>query len=298
VIGVAFRAVGLGIGLSVLGATAEPAAGPIPRPSAQGATREAEYWCSMHPDVRSATPGACPICHMPLVPIPPASFAANPVDLRVTPIVGGVRVRLAVKNPGTGATVRRFDTVHDRPMHLFVVGDGLNYFVHDHPVQQADGVFMLDVPLPRPGPYMAIAEFLPTGGTPQTFQQLFTTGDPFTRPPTIPEDAAPKTQDGLRVSVNASALKSGGAGTLAFEIADAASAAPIADLEPYLGASAHLLIVPVDLTEAIHAHPAEGGHGPVLSFTPTLPRPGRYKMWLQVQRAGRVTTAAFVVDVP
>ena len=67
-------------------------------------------------------------------------------------------------------------------MHLFIVGDGLEYFAHEHPVPQRDGVFMLDVRLPKPGPYMAIAEFLPEGGTPQTFQQMFTTGEAFARP--------------------------------------------------------------------------------------------------------------------
>jgi Heavy metal binding domain len=270
---------------------------PVPRPSAPSPTRAAQYWCAMHPDVRSDVRGTCPICHMRLVPIPPASFVTNPVDLRVTPILGGVRVRLAVKNPKTGATLRRFDIVHDRPMHLFVVGDGLNYFVHDHPLQQPDGVFMLDVPLPRPGPYMAIAEFLPTGGTPQTFQQVFTTGDPFGRVPDAPVDLTPKTQDGMRVTVDASGLKGGEEGALKFEVADAASGTPVTDLEPYLGASAHLLIVPVDLTEAIHGHPAEDVRGPVLSFSPVVPHAGRYKLWLQVQRAGRVTTAAFVIEV-
>jgi hypothetical protein len=254
----------------------------------------------MHPDVRSAAPGTCPICGMPLVRMPPASFATNPVDFRVTPIVGGVRMRLAVKQPKTGALVRRFDLVHERPMHLFVVGDGLNYFVHDHPAQQPDGVFMLDVPLPRSGPYMVIAEFLPSGGTPQVFQQVFTTGDPFTRTPAAPVDTAPKTQDGLRVSIDASSLSTlkSGEGKLSFLIEDAASGAPVTDLEPYLGASAHLLIVPTDLTEAIHGHPSEEVRGPTLSFTPVLPRPGRYKLWLQVQRAGHMSTAAFVIDVP
>jgi hypothetical protein len=35
-----------------------------------------------------------------------------------------------------------------------------------------------------------------------------------------------------------------------------------------------------------------------LSFAPLLPRAGRYKLWIQLQRGGRVTTAAFVIDVP
>jgi len=268
-------------------------------PPAQSPTSEEKYWCSMHPDVRSAVPGTCPICHMRLVRIAPAAFSTNPVDLRATAIVGGVRLRLTVRDPETRAIERQFDLVHERTMHLFVVGgDGLSYFTHEHPAQQPDGVFMLDVPLPQAGPYMAIAEFLPTGGTPQVFQQVFTTGEPFAPREPPAADPGPKIVDGMRVTIDASKLKGGEEGKLSFRIDDAASDAAVTDLEPYLGASAHLLVVTTDLTEAIHGHPTDEARGPDLSFTPILPRAGRYKMWLQVQRAGRVSTVPFVIDVP
>ncbi len=258
----------------------------------------AQFWCPMHPDERSDARGKCAICGMRLVAMPPAKFVTYPVDLRVTPTLTGARLRLAVTHPGTRAIVRKFSIVHERPMHLFVVGNGLDYFAHEHPVPQRDGVFMLDVQLPKPGPYMAIAEFLPEGGTPQTFQQLFTTGEPFARPASPAVDLGPKTVDGMRVSLDASNVKAGDTKTLTFRIEDAASGKPVTDLEPYLGASAHLLIVPVDLTEAIHGHPTEEGHGPVVSFTPLIPRPGSYKLWIQCQRGGRVSTASFVIEVP
>jgi hypothetical protein len=261
-------------------------------------TGEAQYWCPMHPDERSGTRGKCAICGMRLVAMPPARFVTYPVDLRVTPTLSGARLRLAVTNPATRAIVRKFSIVHERPMHLFIVGDGLDYFAHEHPAPQRDGVFMLDVRLPKPGPYMAIAEFLPDGGTPQTFQQQFTTGEAFGRPANPAIDVAPKIIDGMRVSLDASLVKAGDTKTLAFRIEDAASGAPVSDLEPYLGAAAHLLVVPVDLTEALHGHPTEDVRGPAISFAPLLPRTGRYKAWMQFQRAGRVFTAAFVIEVP
>jgi hypothetical protein len=251
----------------------------------------------MHPDERSEVRGKCGICGMTLVRMPPAAFATYPVDLRVTPTLAGARLRLAVTDPGSKAIVRRFSIVHERPMHLFVVGDSLDYFAHEHPAQQRDGVFMLDVRLPKPGPYMAIAEFLPEGGTPQTFQQMFTTGEAFGRPANPAIDAAPKIVDGMRISLDASLVRVGDTRALTFRIEDAASGAPVTDLEPYLGASAHLLVIPVDLTEALHGHPAGEGSGPVLSFAPLIPRPGSYKLWIQFQRGGRVSTAAFVIQV-
>lgn len=275
-------------------AQAPPSSTQGPPPAASGV--EERFWCPMHPDQRSDRPGLCPICAMTLVRIPPAVFATYPVEMRATPTVSGVRLRLAVHEPATRQLVRRFAIVHERPLHLFVVGDGLAFFAHEHPVQQPDGVFMIDLALPRPGTYMAIAEFEPEGGTAQMFQQAFTTGGSFDVPAPPEVDAAPKTSHGMRVTVDASKLKSGEASTLAFRIEDAASGSAVTDLEPYLGAAAHLLIVPADLTEAIHGHP-DDDRRPGLTFRPIIPRPGRYKLWLQFQRSGVLTTVPFVLEV-
>ena len=256
---------------------------------------DAAYWCPMHPDQRANAPGTCPVCRMPLVKMPPAKFATYPVDLRATPTTNGVRLRLSVQAPVSKRVVRNFTVVHERPMHLFVVGDGLRFFAHEHPVQQPDGVFMLDLALPRPGPYMAVAEFLPEGGTAQLFQQIFTTGATIDSAPAPAVDVTPKIVDGMRVTLDLSRLKAGQTSTLAPRVEDAASGAEISDLEPYLGARAHMLIVGADLTEAIHGHP-EDDRTPGLTFTPLIPRAGRYKLWIQVQRRGVVSTIPFVIE--
>ena len=142
----------------------------------------------------------------------------------------------------------------------------------------------------------AIAEFQPERGTAQMFQQVFSTGAPLDRPVVPAVDLASKIVDGVRVSVDVSKVKSGAASTLSFRVEDPASGAEVSDLEPYLGAAAHLLIVAADLTEAIHGHPEEDRR-PALTFTPIIPRPGRYKLWLQIQRAGKVSTVPFVLEV-
>lgn len=258
----------------------------------------AQFYCPMHPDQQAETAARCGICGMAMVRMPPARFDSYPVDLRATPTTAGVRLRLTVTDPRRHGVVRDFTIVHERPMHLFVVGDGLSFFAHEHPVQQPDGVFMIDVALPKRGPYMAIAEFLPAGGTPQTFQQLFTTGEPFEKSAVPRVDVAPKIVDGVRVSLDAAAVKGGDTRPLTVRFEDAATGAPLGDLEPYLGAAAHLLLVLADLTEAVHGHPDEQFRGPGMTFTPLVPRAGRYKLWVQFQRNGKISTAAFVIDVP
>jgi hypothetical protein len=227
-----------------------------------------------------------------------AQSATYPVDLRVTPTTSGARLRLRIQDPGTRGTVRRLELVHERPLHLFLVSRNLEFFEHDHPAPQPDGVFMIDVALPRPGPYMAIAEFLPAGGTPQTFQEMFTTGEAFVDAPAPAVDLASKVVDGVRVTLDASEVQGRETRPLVAHLVDAATAAPVTDVEAYLGARAHLLLVSVDLTEAVHVHADEQLRDGGLSFAPLVPRAGRYKAWIQFQRGGHVSTAAFVLDVP
>ena len=102
---------------------------------------------------------------------------------------------------------------------------------------------------------------------------------------------------------------------------------PAKDLEPYLGAPAHVAIVSEDAREFAHTHGeasasggntsdsegngdaggAEGeehaGHGqgqtfgPEISFHHTFEKPGLYKVWAQFNHHGDVTTVPFVVQV-
>jgi hypothetical protein len=264
------------------------------------------FWCPMHLDIRSPSRGTCAVCGMDLVPIPPPRLGEYRLD--VEPVVSragrarslrvtGLRLRV---NDQDGQRVATFATVHEREFHLFVIGRSLEYFAHVHPVAAAEeGRFDLDHELPA-GEYMLLADFLPYGGTTQMLQRAIVTpgytGRLFGAPPLLVEGPAETVVDGVRVRVVDADLAAGKSGCLQFALFDAASDAPITDLEPFLGAPAHLLIVKPDLTEAIHGHPEEQATGgPTVSFDPRMPAPGLYKLWVQFQRKGTVSTAAFVV---
>jgi hypothetical protein len=227
-----------------------------------------------------------------------AAATVNPVDLRATPTLTGARLRITVKQPGGAGIVRRFATVHERALHLFVVGDALDFFAHEHPVQQPDGVFMVDLALPRAGLYMAIVSFQPEGGAPHMIQHAFTTGSAFGRHARPAVDTSPKIVDGMRVSLDASRARAGERQPVTVLIEDAASGTPVLDLEPLLGAAAHLLLVSPDLTESVHDHPPASGGGPSIGFRPLVPGAGVFKVWIRFQRAGRVSTVSFVIEVP
>ena len=261
------------------------------------------FWCPMHPDVRSPGAATCPICGMALVAIPPPRVGEYRMDVTLIPRAdgGASGARLAVRDPDTNEIVSSFLQVHERPFHLFVIRRDLERFAHVHPVAAADGSFELREAL-DPGAYVFIADFLPAGGTSQLLHRAVVTpgyqGPLFATAPELPDLPGSQVVAGLRIQLEAVRLVPRRASRLVFTISDAVSGQPIVDLEPYLGAAGHLLVVNPDLTAAIHGHP-EGTmtRGPSVSFDPVLPSPGRYKLWLQIQRRGEVITAPFVIEV-
>jgi len=66
-----------------------------------------------------------------------------------------------------GQPVRHYEIVHEKLFHMFIVRDDLGYFLHDHPIPQADGSFLFDITFAKPGMYRVVGDFYPTGGTPQ-----------------------------------------------------------------------------------------------------------------------------------
>ena len=260
------------------------------------------YWCPMHPDVRSAAAGKCPQCGMDLVSIPPPKVGEYKLDVVLQRDGKGARgMRLTVRAPDTNEVVRRFESVHEKLFHLFVVSRDLEYFAHVHPDAQRDGSFGLTHPLPA-GEYMLIADFVPTGGTAQTLQRAIVVGvvgvrSRFSNPSGLENrDLTPRETvvDGMRVSLKVEDAVVGKEACLTFTLTDEKTGAPVTDLEPYLGAPAHMLMVRADLGDAIHAHPEElQTSGPRVSFHPLIPADGPFKLWIQVQRAGRVITVPF-----
>jgi hypothetical protein len=275
----------------------------------------AAYLCPMHPDVTARAPGTCPRCGMTLVLADPYDAREYLVDVAVqpaAPIPGkAARLRLTVREPRTRTIVRDFLDVHTKRYHLFVISQDLEYYDHIHPVQQADGSYAIDVTLPRTGVYKLYSDFLPLGGMPQVVPATIVTegfaGSLAASSAHLVPDTAPKTAGGLRVSLTlpVDGLVAGRDEKLQYHVADARTGEPVTDLEPYLAAFGHTLVLSEDTLHYVHAHPlellpdgvAEVRGGPDLTFKALLPRPGRYRLWTQLKRHDVVSTVAFTVDV-
>jgi hypothetical protein len=272
-------------------------------PAAQSVTiQRAEFWCPMHPNERSPVAAVCPICKMTMVRIPPVRIGEYGMEVeqivsRVTRSVTGLRIVL--RDPSTAEPVTSLETVHERPLHLFIVSRSLEYFAHVHP-EAADGrAFEVRHAIPA-GEYMVVADFLPRGGSQQTLQRAIVTpgASGLSQPVRFTANVLTRTARGVRTHLLAEDVTAGRNGHLTFDVADAPGGEPVTDLEPYLGAPAHLFIASADLTETMHVHPdATAAGGSRLTFDVTLPKPGGYRIWLQIQRRGNVITLPFTLVV-
>jgi hypothetical protein len=244
---------------------------------------------------------------MALVPAGRADYEAYGLDFEIVPRAlrpgRNAHVRFYVRDPHTHAVVRRFELVHERVFHLFIVSRDLEYFAHIHPALHPDGALDVDVQVPRPGVYQMIADFLPSGGAPQLVQKSFVTAGyagPLGAIPPLGPDLTDKIVGATRVKLTMPEAVAGREQLITFEMRDEASGAPVEDLEPYLGATGHLLFVSADLAIASHSHPVaeiSARGGPTVVFQVLFPRAGEYRIWVQFQRRSEVLTAPFTVAV-
>jgi hypothetical protein len=293
------------------------ASGPTVAPAGVSQDDEA-YLCPMHPDVISETPGTCPRCRMNLVLGKPYDMRDYRVELRTSPALvrAGEKttVDLVVSHPGTGEQVRTFTTVHEKRYHLFVMSQDLEFFEHIHPEQKADGSWTVDVTLPKPGHYQLLSDFVPFGGSAQFLAHPLVTasyaGDLIADSARlVPDTVSSKTIGDLTATVTydpprfTPALHS----HMTFHLTRAGSNEAVTDLQTYLGAFGHALIVSEDLVHSVHSHPIdmppqnadfEGLRGgPDVIFEALMPEPGRYRAWAQFRYHDEIYTFPFTFEV-
>jgi len=58
-------------------------------------------------------------------------------------------LRFRIFHPGTGEPIKKFEVVHEKPYHLFVISQDMEYFQHIHPAEQADGTWTIELTLYR-----------------------------------------------------------------------------------------------------------------------------------------------------
>jgi len=195
----------------------------------------------------------------------------------------------------SGQPVTAFDVAHERLMHLIVVNRKLTFYSHEHPTQNADGSFSLDLTLPADGQYVAFADFVPKGNLEQAVAVPLPIGpkDMLHEPTLTPDTLLTQRVGDVDVTmIKPDQLVAGRPDVISFKLTDAAGA-PVTDLEPYLGALGHLVGINQHIDTYVHVHPSKDK----TNFTTTFSTKGLYKLWAEFQRNGQIIRASYIVSV-
>jgi len=211
----------------------------------------------------------------------------------------------------SGAAVHDYTLEHERQLHLVVVGRDLAAYHHLHPTLGTDGTWTVALPPLTPGAYRAFADFTVAGGPELTLGvDLFVPGGALYTP--LPPPSGLVNVHGYDVSLTG-APAPGDGGEVALTIAG--GGAPVTDLQPYLGALGHLVVIRTSDLAFVHAHPLDepgeaadaagagtgagtGAAGPTVRFHVAVDAPGDYRMFFEFAHVGVVHVAPFTVRVP
>jgi hypothetical protein len=216
-----------------------------------------------------------------------------------------LRIRLAARQtPNT--PVKEFDRVHEQLMHVIIVSRDLGYFDHVHPDFNPDtGTFRLRYTFPAGGEYQIFSDATPkSAGTQVLVSPLRVQGAAAaTAPGLTPSEPLQASADGVTIEISPRTTPLKARSDQMLTMTFTAGGRPVSDIQPWLGAMAHLVLIHEDAATFVHSHPQEavppaGQPKPhVLNFYARFPKPGLYKGWAQFQRGGTVHTAPFVVRV-
>ncbi|MBW5445367.1 heavy metal translocating P-type ATPase [Cohnella sp. CFH 77786] len=207
-------------------------------------------------------------------------------------------IRIRIRD-GSGNPVEKFDIEHEKLLHLIIVSKDMAYFNHIHPEYKGQGEFTITNRFPSGGEYKLIADYVPSGGSKTTqMEWIKVEGDAAEPVPLTPDQTHSKVEDGVEATLQNDHPKAGEEFELNFTLADSKTKDPVTDLEPYLGAVGHVVILSADTERYLHVHPLdEKAKGTEAKFATEFPEPGVYKLWAQFQRGGKVFTVPFVFNV-
>ena len=218
-----------------------------------------------------------------------------------------------------GDVLKDYTVAHEKIMHLIIVRKDLQEFQHLHPeFNKSTGEFSVDVTFPTDGSYRIFPDFTPTPDNKQkttvTLNKDINVGDMQKyKPQSVAVDAVTeKLVEGFTVSyLLPDSIKAKSAFDYSLVVDKGGE---LVNLESYLGAMGHGVIIKEGTLDFIHTH-ADGmgmgmmemhgmsaeehaghqGEPNTIDFSTTLPSSGNYKVFTQFQVDGKVITTDYSI---
>lgn len=190
--------------------------------------------------------------------------------------------------------------VHDHPLHTMIVNDSLTDYHHIHPsFDSVTGLFTCNFTPNTPENYTAWHDYTLEGTSKASQCNNSLPKQTAMRMPPVIHHSNEAAADGLQVAMECDPpLEAGKSSVLRVRVMDAGGQ-PVSNLEPIMGAFAHLAGFSRDNRHFIHTHPmganpdSSSKGGPVLEFHIEPAHAGPTKFFLQMKRNGREVTLPF-----
>ena len=260
-----------------------------------------------HTDFRVAGGNSIEFCDPSNPQFIPVVAVRSPVALDVkgeTAAVQGQPLRVTARlATSTGKPIAPEDLVvtHTRRLHLLLLDPDLRDYQHVHPEPgQQPGTWTFQFTPNASGAYRVFADFTPAA----TARGLYASADLEVGPAQAghleanaqpASTASPAGDVVFELLPTARPIKAGEMAEFRFRARSASGEA--VELEPVMDALAHLVAVDAERSGFAHLHPASIVADGALTFQVTIPKPGRYVIWAQVQIGGRDRYAPFWFDV-
>jgi hypothetical protein len=185
---------------------------------------------------------------------------------------------------------------HEKILHLFVYDEALKEFQHVHPIF-TNGQWNIDFNLDVNGKYWIWAQgtLASDGDEFSAFERLsIINGKPENPILTSMGDVRSANDNISKVDLMGK-VKADTASMRMVKFSRTDGSQPL--ITDYLGAFAHIVIVPLDGSALIHAHPMPTGKPNEGMVHVTFPKVGDYRVWIQFMDAGILRTTALSVKV-
>ena len=242
--------------------------------------------------------GAAPAAHLPKGLQTSQDGYTLVLDQPTLPAGTATDVSFRVLDPN-GRPLTAYETSHDEDLHLIAVRRDQTGFQHVHPQLADDGTWRTPLGL-TPGEWRVFADFVPAGGEGLTLGTDLSVAGSYSPEP-LPAPSRTAEVDGYTVTLTGD-LISGQETELTLSVAK--DGRPVTDLQPYLAAYGHLVVLRDGDLAYLHVHPTgEPGDGrtppgPDVRFATTAPSAGSYRLFLDFRHGDIVRTAEFTVEVP
>ena len=264
-----------------------------------------------HMDFRMEGKGALEFCDPANPQFIPVVAVRSPVVVTLQPDrepARGEELKFTLKlATASGKPVAPEDLIvaHTRKLHLLIVDPTLNDYQHVHPEPgRRPGEWVFTLTPQRAGTYRVFADFTPAA----TQRGLYASAD-FTVPGTVatvvrePNSTAQVARFNFEL-VTPPLFQAGKVADLKFRIESQGREKVPVPLQPVMGAFAHLVAFDETRSGFAHLHPNETDLNqppdalrPELNFKITIPSPGRYVIWAQVNLGGSEIFVPFWLDV-